>query len=87
MCRREEEAGRAALHPESDGLELRYIIGTKPSNVEATSHYLISTKATFVVTFKSEDKGKYIFAFARWKNFKDDTLSSGWSDMITVMIA
>jgi hypothetical protein len=85
-CRQEEHAGRASIHPEGDGVELRYNIGTPESNPNQMEHVLFSKKAHIRLSVKPEWRGKKIYACARWVNLSDQSRSSTWCDVVIQMI-
>lgn len=82
VCRIESHYGKGSIHSESDGLEIRYIIGTKTFNAKEAKEIHFSKKAHFILEFAEEDRGKYIYVFARWKNQVNQSLSGPWCEVV-----
>ena len=79
VCRIESHYGKGSIHPESDGLEFRYSIGTKPATPKKATDHQVSKKAHFILKFEEEHRGKTIYIYARWVNQVNDALSGPWS--------
>lgn len=87
-CRIEAHEGRGSVHPESDGLELRYgLLDTLTNaNLDQATQVHFSKKAHFQVEFPPAFRGKNLVLFVRWKNLTNDTLSGPWSGAYTGMV-
>ena len=85
-CRQQNHDGRASIHPESDGVEIRYSIGTEPVDFNHAQHTFVSKKAHIRLPVKLEWRGKNLYAYARWVNLADHNRSSGWSYVVVVQV-
>ncbi|MES2621232.1 MAG: hypothetical protein V4615_10300 [Bacteroidota bacterium] len=88
ICREPEHRGRARLPHDSDGVELRYAIGTKPEHSETpsvTRHF--SSTAKLLLDLGTANIGKYFYVFVRWRNLRHEEKSGSWSAMQEMMIA
>jgi len=87
VCRTEGDVTRASVHPDANGVELRYKIGKPlPLNFKETNEFLFSTKARITLPEMPEHEGETISIFARWKNLTDDTRSGPWCNIHSVVI-
>lgn len=82
VCRIESHYGKGSIHPESDGIEFRYSIGTKPDNPKKATYSRISKKAHFILKFEEEHRGKTVYIYARWINLVNDDLSGPWCNVL-----
>ncbi len=82
LCRRQNHEGRASIHPESDGVELRFSIGTEYLDYNHAQHILVRKHAHIRLPVKPEWRGKTLYAFARCVNLTDDSRSSPWCDVV-----
>lgn len=88
VARVDSEVSRPSIHADSDGVEVRYSIGTTPpANVWATDKVYFSSKARFSIPLGVDNKTKIIYLFGHWKNNKDDSKSGDWTEMDQVVIS
>jgi hypothetical protein len=85
-CRIPNHLGAASLHPEADGVEIRYTIGDKPVDCRDCPHVLVAKKAQVLIQLDLSVPGKIIYAFARWVNLSNPNLSGPYSVMAHVML-
>ena len=81
FCNRANHDGKSYMHPEADGLELRYSLGSPVTLPEQASGALFSKKAKNVLTLPFEAQGKKLYVFARWLNLTHPERSSPWSEV------
>jgi hypothetical protein len=85
--RTDEDASRASVHADADGLEVRYAIGTTPpATWEDCPEKEFSSKAKFTTALGPANAGKKIYAFLRWRNNSNPEKSGPFGDMITTTI-
>ncbi len=85
-CRIEGHIGRASLHPESEGVEICFSIGTKPKDEEECAHSFFSKKAHIRLAIKPDWRGKMFYGFMRWKNLSNDELSGPFCGVVMQMV-
>lgn len=89
-CRVESDESRPSIHPDADGMELKFSIGTPPPNPYNTERdfpfTLFSSKASFTQETNTEQIGQRVYAIARWKNNTDNTKSGPWCPVQNVML-
>lgn len=86
LCRIESHIGKASIHPEADGIELRYIIGSEPQVAAEKLTHHFSKKAKFMMEFGDEHRGKKIYVYARWKNEVHEWQSGPWCRLVEAVI-
>lgn len=88
VCREPEHRGRARLAADSDGVELRYAIGTKPEH-ENSPLYIrhFSSTATIMLDPGAANIGRFLYVMARWRNLRHEEKSSTWTTVQHIMIA
>jgi len=86
-CRVDKDSSRTSRHPDADVVEVRYSLGADPGGWERATTVATRTKARFVIPFTSEDVGKKVYAFFRWKVNSDDSKSGPFSAVSSRMIS
>jgi len=85
--RTDEDSSRASVHPDADGLEVRYVVGTTPpATWKDCPEKDFSSKAKFTTELDPSNAGKKIYAFLRWRNNSNPEKSGPFGDMITTTI-
>ncbi|MBK5284038.1 MAG: hypothetical protein JJE25_01425 [Bacteroidia bacterium] len=86
-CRVESDSSRTSRHPDADGEEVRYIIGTTaPANPAACTNSLVRKKARISIELDIADAGKKFYGFVRWVNLSEPSKNGPWSALVTVTI-
>ena len=86
VCRVESSTGRGSIHPESDGIEIRYSIGTELPDFNKLQYTIVRKRAHVKLDVKPAWRGKYIYAYVRWVNLTDDERSGPWSVVLIQQI-
>lgn len=86
ICRTNNDSSRASVLKEADGVEVRYIIGTQPNNVNECTQKEIFSKARFVLELNPANAGQKIYGFVRWRNNSNIEKSGPWTDMLVTVI-
>ena len=88
ILRTDADATRASRHPDSDGAEIVYTIGTTaPASPADCNKTIFTSKAKGTFDLGVENAGKKVFGFVRWKNNSDNTKSGPWSQMFSAVIS
>jgi hypothetical protein len=88
VCREPQHRGRARLAADSDGVELRYAIGTKPEHGDSPLYIRhFSSTATIMLDPGAANIGKFLYVMARWRNLRHEEKSSTWTTVQQMMIA
>ncbi len=87
----ESDSSRPSLHPEADGVEIRYIIVAKaddpvPADPEDYPKVVVSRKAKTLIKAGVANVGSRMIGFCRWINSSENAKSSGWSQRFSVLI-
>lgn len=82
----EHKSKRASLHPDANGAEMGYTIGSVPDNFDTVQKTITFSKAIYTLSLTGADVGKKLYAFFRWKNSTDDAKSGPWCEMQQVVI-
>ncbi len=85
-CRQVNTAGKAAVHPEADGIELRYSLGTAATRAAQATEVLFTKKAKNKIQLPLTQQGKKLYLFARWLNLTTPDRSSPWSEVQEAMV-
>jgi hypothetical protein len=76
------DASRASMHPDADGIEMRYHLGgTAPANANACPGVKVSTKALFDFDAGIDNDGKKFYCFLRYINQSNPENNGHWSGM------
>lgn len=86
FCRQPDTVGKASVHPESDGIELRYSLGTPATHVAQATEVLFTKKAKNLLRLPLDAQGKKLYVFARWLNLTHPNRSSPWSAVREVVV-
>jgi hypothetical protein len=87
-CRVDNDSSRASIHPDADGVEMAYIVGTTPpASPAACNRIIVSSKAKFTVQADMAEAGKKLFAYMRWKNNTSEDKSGPWTSMLSATVA
>jgi hypothetical protein len=85
------DASRASMHPDTDVLEMKWILvainAPAPSAPEACPNTEISTKAIFSMPFGIANAGKRFYCYMRWRNNTDPQKSSPYSQIMTIVLS
>lgn len=81
FCRQQNHDGKASVHPEADGIELRYSLGTPVSHASQATEVLFTKKAKNLLRLPIEAQGKKLYVFTRWLNLTHPERSSPWSEV------
>jgi len=88
VCRTDSDSSRSSVHPDADGIEVAYVVGTSPpASPAACNKIIFSSKAKFTVQADIADAGKKMFAYMRWKNSTSEEKSGPWSSVISATVA
>lgn len=85
----ESDASRPSIQVDSDGLEIKAMVGlTPPKSFNETGlNTFFSTKARFNHLFEDESlAGQTFFVYARWANTSDNKKSGPWSALAQVVV-
>jgi len=85
-CRVDNDSSRASMHPDADEVEVAYEIGTDPAGWEKCTKKITSSKARFFIPFASEDIGKKVYFFFRWKNKTDESKSGPFTAKMQITV-
>jgi len=86
-CRVASDSSRTSRHPDADGVEVRYNVGTTaPANPAACTRSHTNKKARFSIELDIADAGKKFYGFVRWVNLSDSSKNGPWSLMVSVTI-
>lgn len=74
-CRVEADESRPSIQKDSDGVELRYSLGTAPANWQQATNVVLSSRARKTITFAPDSEGQLVYWYASWFNKSDDSKS------------
>ena len=85
------DASRASIHPDADGVEVRWIIldaaaPAPASPADCTNSELI-TKAIHTMQFDLANAAKKLHLFARWRNNSEPQKSGPWTNCFSVVLS
>ena len=79
ICRVTSDGNRASVHPDADGVELRYLVSTTaPASVSQMPNSTVSPKARFMIQTADGSAGMKIFASLRWVNISSPEKNGPW---------
>jgi hypothetical protein len=86
-CRVESDSSRTSRHPDSDGAEVCFIVGTAPPrNPAECTRRQVSKKARITLELDIADAGKKFFGYVRWVNLSEPSKNGPWSQLVTLTI-
>jgi hypothetical protein len=76
------DASRASMHPDADGVEMRYQVGgAAPANANVCTGVKVSTKALFDFDAGVANDGQKLFCFLRYINQSNPENNGPWSGL------
>jgi len=85
-CRTASDSSRASMHPNADGVEIKYALGEAPANVDACPNKEVFAKSRFIVSLATADAGKRIYAYLRWRTNSNPEKNGPWSDQLETIL-
>ena len=89
--RTSHDASRASIHPDADGVEIRWAIvaasAPAPAFPADCPNSEVLTKAIHTLELTPENASKRLYLFARWRNNSEPAKSGPWNNVQTVVIS
>lgn len=88
ILRTDADSSRTSRHPDSDGAEIVYTIGTTPPTSPADcNRTLFNSKARGIIDAGIENAGKKFYGYARWANITNKSKSGPWCQVFSAVIS
>lgn len=89
--RTSHDASRASIHPDADGVEIRWAIvadgAPAPAFPADCPNSEVLTKAIYTMELTPENASKHLYLFARWRNNSEPAKSGPWGNRQSVVIS